>query len=107
VIYNLSDTPVRVAEPPINYKGLASSSGQKRDMSFGAKLCLDDRGYSMEHNETHFTIFGGQMHLLRFYKCRLCACAEIIGHSKLTMEPFDNPKLLLGFGYNSMDTLPK
>jgi len=50
-----------------------------------------------------------------FYKCRLCACAEIIGHSEQTMEPFnklsdkpsDNTKLHLGFGYNSMDTPPK
>ena len=29
VIYNSSNTPVRVAEPLVNYKGLASSSGQK------------------------------------------------------------------------------
>jgi hypothetical protein len=29
MIYNSSDTPVRVAEPPVNYKGLASFGGQK------------------------------------------------------------------------------
>ena len=29
VIYNSSDNLVRVVEPPINYKGLASSGGKK------------------------------------------------------------------------------
>ena len=29
MIYNSSDTPVRVVEPPVNYKGLASSGGKK------------------------------------------------------------------------------
>ena len=29
VIYNSSDTPVRVAELLVNYKGLASSGGQR------------------------------------------------------------------------------
>jgi hypothetical protein len=38
VIYNSSDTPVHVAEPSVNYKGLASSDGQKWDMPFGAKV---------------------------------------------------------------------
>ena len=65
MIYNLSDTPVRVAEPLVNYKGLASSSGKKmRYALLMPKLCLVDRGYSMEHNKTRFPIFGGQMHLL-------------------------------------------
>ena len=64
VIYNSSDTPVRVAEPQVNYKGLASSGGQNKICPLVQKLCLADRGHSMEHNETRFTIFGGQMHLL-------------------------------------------
>ena len=38
VIYNSSDTSVRAAEPPVNYKDLASSGGQKCDMPFGAKV---------------------------------------------------------------------
>ena len=38
VIYNSSDNLVRVAEPPVNYKGLASSGGKKWDMPFGAKV---------------------------------------------------------------------
>ena len=29
VIYNSTNTPVHVAEPPVNYMGLASSGGQK------------------------------------------------------------------------------
>ena len=65
MIYNLSDTSMHVEEPQVNYKGLASSGGQNKIYPLVPKLCLDDRGYSMEHNKTSFTIFGGQMHLLR------------------------------------------
>ena len=70
MIYNLSDTPVRVAEPPVNYKGLASSGGQNEICLLVPYLCLGDREYSMEHNETRFTIFGGQMHLLWILQVR-------------------------------------
>jgi hypothetical protein len=42
-----------------------------------------------------------------FYKLELCACAVIIGHSELRSEPSDKHRLLSGFGYNSIDTLPK
>jgi len=41
-----------------------------------------------------------------FYKCRLCDCAEIIGHSATTSEPSYNPRLPSGFGHNSTDTPP-
>jgi hypothetical protein len=64
VIYNSSDTPVCVAEPLVNYKGLALPVVKNEICPLVPKLCLADRGYSMEDNETRFTIFRGQMHLL-------------------------------------------
>ena len=61
----------------------------------------------MEHNKTRFTIFEVKCTFYGFYKCRLCACAEIIGHSELTTEPSYKPsdisRLFSGFSYNSTD----
>ena len=42
-----------------------------------------------------------------FYKYRMCARAEIIGHSELKIGTSDKYRLLSGFGYNSTDTPSK
>jgi hypothetical protein len=61
----------------------------------------------MEHNETRFTIFGGRMHLrwiLRVLAERTCRDYRTL---RTNIRSSDNPKLLSGFGYKSLDTLPK
>jgi hypothetical protein len=71
------------------------------------KLCVDDRGYSMEHNETCFTIFGGRMHLqwiLQVLAERTCRDYRTL---RTNIGSSDNPRLLSGFGYKSSDTPPK
>ena len=105
--HNSTDTPVRVAEPPVNYKGLASSGGQNEICLLVPYLCLGDREYSMEHNETCFTIFEVKCIFYGFYMLGLCVCAVITRHSARTSKPSDMHRLLSGFGYNSMDTQPK
>ena len=107
MIYNLSDTSMHVEEPQVNYKGLASSGGQNKIYPLVPKLCLDVEDVLWSTTKLVSPFLEVKCTFYRFYKCRLCACAEIIGHSKLTMKPFANPRLLSGFDYNSTDTPPK
>jgi hypothetical protein len=44
---------MRVVESLVNYKGIASSGGQNEICLLVPRLCLDDKGFSMEHNYWH------------------------------------------------------